>query len=694
MRRRTLLTGIGAASVASAAHALTPAQRVLLQQHPTTDYFASDGATFPLYGAATRSQALYDSTGNTTWFAHEGWRNSLRCCIVTTYNHTTRWWSPEYVVAAASNVSDDHGNPSIVMDNSGYVHIFWDGHAAIKPWVRHAHTTNPRDPRSWTVDAPLPSPATYPHPHAVGSTLRVYYRVGSDDSQLGLFKTTSLSGGVAQLPASPTILVNWGGSNAFYQGYEFSVGTDIYIFNTDGLADDTGGRQNLYCYVNSTTDESVRNIDSSVTIASGSLPISKATSDASFCILSQTGAQITNIPTACVTSDGLIHVVYLEGLSNGSSWNVQYKNWNGSTWSTPTTVTTTDDHLGFHAVVSMADNSLELYLTADPGALWFRGGNIVRFARTAGAGGSWGSSTTIRTSSGAYPLDECSAVKDAHADARVIFAETNTTNSASSSTDPSGATGLLKVYAYGASGLLKRRSNFAPVSSQEFQDAIVRKAAFGTQAANGFAFDFRSGGYGQAISRALSRAPGQRAASQGNGGGQPTYTAGSPGYASFAGAQGVVSDITPGSTFTMAACFRGGATGNQLAMGVTGAVDGRAFIGLISGVAKAGFGALTGTDLTTGQSVSGQDIVLLLRTDGVNVELWMNGTRYSQVAVNGAPASVVISVGNSNNNGTAGNFLTGRIYTAFAAPVYVGGSGAGSDLDNLMRMLGRGVVTW
>src|SRR3990172_4085149 len=91
----------------------------------------------------------------------------------TYYDHATSMWATPVKIANGPLTDDDHGAPSILIDASGYIHVFYGAHP--KP-VRYSRSTNSEDISSWTTHAPLYDLLTYTKPILVGSTIYLVVR--------------------------------------------------------------------------------------------------------------------------------------------------------------------------------------------------------------------------------------------------------------------------------------------------------------------------------------------------------------------------------------------------------------------------------------------------------------------------------------------------------------------------------------
>lgn len=406
------------------------------------DYFANNGATAGFVAQASVPQSFYDATGDKTWVAWEGWNGSRRAVYVQCYDHANNRWGKRYLVSTDTLTDDSHGAPTIVMDHEGYVHCFFGAHASE---IKYSVTNAARDPSAWTQKAGIGTDLSYPHAILIGSALYLFARGGSLESLIR-YKTSALSGGAATW-GSPQTVVTFGGGR-FYPGDAFAVGTKIHIVANYADAADTF-RRDIYHFVYDTGDEGVENSTNGVNTAVGSQPISLATANASYIVVNQT-TNNTSGHGLCRTSNGDLHLAYID--DTASPYDINYINFNGSSWSSPALVTTlVTDPPPFGDIASLlllarADDSLELWYPTDPGAAYTSpSGLMTRVIRS--TGGSWGSPSTVLTPSGADGFAQPTGVLNHDESLFAMFGE-----NAGSALDADA--GGLKLYAYGSGGFV------------------------------------------------------------------------------------------------------------------------------------------------------------------------------------------------------------------------------------------------
>ncbi len=98
--------------------------------------------------------------------------------VITCYDHAKQEWSGPVRVGAnpLSKQRDSHGNPALLIDRSGYLHVFYGCHATA---MKYARSARPESIDSW-VAMPDPAPcATYPQVMRMSDgTIFLFYRAG------------------------------------------------------------------------------------------------------------------------------------------------------------------------------------------------------------------------------------------------------------------------------------------------------------------------------------------------------------------------------------------------------------------------------------------------------------------------------------------------------------------------------------
>lgn len=349
-------------------------------------YFAASGCSWPWVSAAVDPHAIYSSAADKTFVVWEGWDAALRrrTASVRAFAHATGTWGTETVIGLNPLTNDDHGNPAIVRDHQGYLHCFYGTHQTAGKYGR---TVRPDDETEWVDIAFADIVGTYHHPRCVDGNLYVFYR----DTGYGLrvLVSATLDGGVATWSAS-TKLVDFTSDSRFYQACNIVVGTDIYVFAIRADRPDTY-RKDLFCFIYSTTDGSVRNLDGSVVVSAAALPVSRGVADASFRFYEHAVDRVGAIYGVARGADGRFHIVFADG--EYPDVDLYYSYYNGA-WSTPEPLGITADRYEAACVFLLDDGRIDVLIGTDTEARYVRGGDIVKMTRS--VSGVWGKSLIQR----------------------------------------------------------------------------------------------------------------------------------------------------------------------------------------------------------------------------------------------------------------------------------------------------------
>jgi hypothetical protein len=311
--------------------------------------FIDNGYTVGWYGPAVFPNAFYVASTNTTWIAWLGPGASLQQpgFWIKTYNHATKTWTPGGFVGLSPINNDDHGNPAIVRDAQGYVHMFAGCHSTI---CKHFVTVNPDDPTAW-IDRNdgINDGVTYPHPFLIGNTIYLFFRGGTGTgplANLAFYKSTPVNGATTWTPVVNITDEGAGGRDDLGQ---FDVkGTDIYICITQNNVPNTWS-QNVYVLVYHTANGSVSNLAGTHTVVPASFPIVLA--DLNTYFIAQRFYNFDfNVPSLAFDTAGTLHLIWNNQFQVGSDpayWDqVYYSRWTGTQWTPPHAIAASHDQLG------------------------------------------------------------------------------------------------------------------------------------------------------------------------------------------------------------------------------------------------------------------------------------------------------------------------------------------------------------
>jgi hypothetical protein len=100
----------------------------------------------------------YNPDKNRTYFTYRAAKDEV---TVQYYDHGCHTLSSRYKAAIYPLIDDNHGEPSMTVDEDGYIHLFYGSH--VTP-LQYAQSKNPHDIQNWKyMGASLPDDSVYPH---------------------------------------------------------------------------------------------------------------------------------------------------------------------------------------------------------------------------------------------------------------------------------------------------------------------------------------------------------------------------------------------------------------------------------------------------------------------------------------------------------------------------------------------------
>jgi hypothetical protein len=141
-----------------------------------------------------RPLAQYSETANKTYFVYGGSdaQNSTLYECIAYYDHTTgQVCRPRILVD--KQTTDAHDNPSLILDDSGYVYVFMNAHASMRPSYI-ARSTSPYSIDEFEVVLSMPSDNnfSYAQPHYIeGQGFFLFNTQYTDDGRTLYYNTSS-----------------------------------------------------------------------------------------------------------------------------------------------------------------------------------------------------------------------------------------------------------------------------------------------------------------------------------------------------------------------------------------------------------------------------------------------------------------------------------------------------------------------
>jgi prepilin-type processing-associated H-X9-DG protein len=398
-------------------------------------FFSSDPMLSTSWSPVGFPSGLYDPIANRTYVC---WQfvglAGYKGVHIAYYDHATGAWSERYTVGNFLLANDDHGMASLLHDDEGYFHCYYGSH---NNGQKYSVSNSPDDISAWTQRPDIGSALTYPKPVLVGSTIYLFVRDVTTFQRYKLALSTMTPTAGIGTHSALTMLVDFGADSRCYTTEPHLVGTDIHFCCTYTNADDVE-RHHVYYMVLDTTTGDISNFDGSVTVASGSLPITLAQANTSFKIFDH-GSNDGDIASLQFDTNGDANVLFADGTT--PTYDLKHMVLSGGSWSSPVTIASISDQ-------SAGTGYVDTY-SLTPGAsgkmeAWYNNSAGDKMRRIRSAAGTWAAAETIKAA-GAFGFIHSAAIKSANANLRTIFSEKSGTTTDSSAV-------ALGLYAYGDSG--------------------------------------------------------------------------------------------------------------------------------------------------------------------------------------------------------------------------------------------------
>jgi hypothetical protein len=327
-------------------------------QTTKVDYFADNG-----YGnavAVVQHPAGIHHNG-ITYVAYQG---PLEDPYVASYNHKTKTWKGPFKAGVSEmgkdpsrkKKIDNHGKPSILIDDEGYIHIAFGGHGGMKKHGKnplgnhhygknlHAVSKKPLDISEWeTLDNISPFGTYNQWIKMDNGDIYLFYRHGAHRSDWVYQKSTdngrNFSNPVSFLKHKRRTEIE--AEDSWYpwvsrgNGDDIIVAFDYHICRDNNNTQDERGhipeRHNLYYMVFDTSSNEWKNIKNEVL----RMPLTKEMADEK-ALVKNTGDNWTFQGIVTIDSQGNPHIGMTIGPDIGKKRSgpkrMEYFKWNGSEW--------------------------------------------------------------------------------------------------------------------------------------------------------------------------------------------------------------------------------------------------------------------------------------------------------------------------------------------------------------------------
>ncbi|MFW6456857.1 MAG: BNR-4 repeat-containing protein [Planctomycetota bacterium] len=142
---------------------------------------ASEGArpyfTDMVYGNNYNKHVRFQTFNDTTYITFSGTIGNEP--LIWSVNHESNQWTGPVRVGSNQIGDDMHGNPSMLVDDDGYIHVWYGSHGATTSDKVYARSKNPEDITQW-IHPDFETDITYPAPTLMSdNTVVVFYRAGN-----------------------------------------------------------------------------------------------------------------------------------------------------------------------------------------------------------------------------------------------------------------------------------------------------------------------------------------------------------------------------------------------------------------------------------------------------------------------------------------------------------------------------------
>jgi hypothetical protein len=246
------------------------------------------------------------------------WQGVALDPYIDCYDHPTGTWHGPVKIGTNPLGDDAHGGPSVIVDDSGYIHVFYGCHGTA---VKHAKSTNTEDISSWTAQSDIGSVVTYPQPiNDSSGTLWLFTRETVDAEEY-YRKSTDW--------ATPYEIIE-------------TDNTDDVIYAGNPEYDAGNGRAHLiWTYRDATVGKNINLYHAYLELSDGHMysmagtnlgtSINLSEADAYCKIVSYTSDWVNYRNRVHIDGNGYPHVIYMR-LEASNGWHAYCLAWNGSAW--------------------------------------------------------------------------------------------------------------------------------------------------------------------------------------------------------------------------------------------------------------------------------------------------------------------------------------------------------------------------
>ncbi len=442
------------------------------------NFFASNGVSQPTNWVAYPSAAYGNGRTFVVYQGPNGAGAASNPSPYITFYNGTAWTGPMRITNGPLT-NDDHGSPSILLDSSGFIHVFFGAHSTA---IKHVVSTSAYSIESWVSKPDIYDLMTYPHPILMSNgTIYLIVRESSfDNTKSWIDVIFSTNGGTTWSPLRK-IIGDFGANTGIYVGAIDFRNDQIHLeFDFNDL---TANRFNAYHAILNATNQKVYCLP----LTDVGTPLTLANAN-SFCRRENTGTRFSEFGGVHLDASGNPYLIYPAQPFN-NNWRYRFQYWTGSAWTAPINITDAKGYRNYCDFIVSSVSAIEAYLVTGgiEGGSW-RGGNIEKWTWN---GAAWSKALTVLNDSFAsHPLASPMVPRN-FGSVRLIFNEINVDNYSAL-----GA-GQLLSYAFDGTNLVKGSDDLGVYSLESVtDDSLIAPGTLELASGKGDAFThIKANGY-------------------------------------------------------------------------------------------------------------------------------------------------------------------------------------------------------
>lgn len=397
----------------------------------TTDYFAYNGRGKRPILDINRPVAIYNASTNKTYMV---WQGGDETCdpYICYYDHSTGRYSDIYKIAENPLTKDLHGAPTMVIDDNGYIHVWFGSHSS---QMKHIKTQYPITSNEFSLDAwgnPEGfgvSDATYPVAVKTDDAIYLFFRRDLEFNNRPWYFTYSTDNGESWSSVQKIIDTtdgDWG--EEYVMGYKYQNNKIHLTWCEAKHYDITDKRRNVYyAYLNLSNHHlySINDDDLGTCI--------NLSESNDYCMVFDTSSssvdKSSNHMHIDLDDDGNPYIIFQHDDGTNRYW--KFARWTGDSWNISTICPSADLRFYDGRIKVYSSNDIDVYIT---------NGSIYKYHYD---GSSWTSSLIYSDTK----INNVALVESARDELKIIFTQGQDTSTYDED---------LKLWAWGNDGIVEK----------------------------------------------------------------------------------------------------------------------------------------------------------------------------------------------------------------------------------------------